>query len=159
MQEKEYIQMLIRSLEKKIAVLKNIQELNGLQTELLQQEDVEMNKWQELIDKKAVQIDEINFLDEGFQNLYERVKEELGRNKEAYRDEILVLQKLITEITELGVNIQVQEERNRQLAQKQFAGYKKKVHQFKENKKVMNLYKNQMRKTSVVEAQFLDKKN
>ena len=53
MQEKEYIQMLIRSLEKKIAVLKKIQELNAEQTQLLSQEEVDKDVWQELIDKKA----------------------------------------------------------------------------------------------------------
>lgn len=159
MQEKDYIQMLIQSLEKKIEALEKIQTYNIEQNDILQQSEVDFDAWEATVDKKGEEIDKIAFYDEGFENVYQRVKEMLETKREAFKEEIKTLQKLITKITELTVNVQVQEERNKQLAQTCFTRYKKQSRQFKENKKVLNVYRNQMRQTNVVDAQFLDKKN
>ena len=159
MQEKEYVQVLLHSLEKKIEVLKKIVAYNEEQNELLQKENVDIDEWQAIVDKKATQIDEINFLDEGFENVYERVKQALELHRKDYEPQIKELQRLITVVTELSVNIQAQENRNKQLAQMVFSEYKKKSRRFQENKKALNVYRNQMRKTSVIDAQFLDKEN
>lgn len=159
MQEREYIQMLIQSLEKKIQALEKIHSYNVEQTQILQTSDVDFEAWEAIVEKKSEEIDQINFYDQGFENVYERVKGALETNREEYKGEIKELQRLITRITELSVDVQVQEERNKQLAQTCFARYKKQSRQFKENKKALNVYRSQMRKTNVVDAQFLDKKN
>lgn len=159
MQEKDYIQMLTQSLEKKIETLEKIHAYNIEQNELLQQKEVDFDAWEVIVEKKSVEIDQITFYDQGFETVYERVKDALATNKEEYKEQIKELQRLITRITELTVNIQAQEERNKQLAQTCFARYKKQSRQFKENKKALNVYRNQMRKTNVVDAQFLDKRN
>ncbi len=159
MQEREYIQMLIQSLEKKIQALEKIHTYNIEQTQVLQQDEVDFDAWEAIVEKKSEEIDQINFYDQGFENVYERVKSALETNREEYKEQIKELQKLITRITELSVNVQAQEERNKQLAQTCFTRYKKQSRQFKENKKALNVYRNQMRKTNVVDAQFLDKRN
>lgn len=159
MQEQDYIQMLIQSLEKKVQALEKIQTYNLEQNEILRADEVDMDRWQAVVEKKSEEIDNINFYDQGFENVYARVRDELQDHRDAYKEQIKQLQQLIKRITDLSVDVQAQEERNKQLAQQFFAHHKKQSRQFKENKKVLSAYKNQMRKTGYVDAQFLDKKN
>ena len=58
-------------------------------------------------------IDGLDRLDEGFQALFNRVRDEINNNKAMYTQEIAVMKKLITEVTELGAKIEVQEARNK----------------------------------------------
>ena len=58
-------------------------------------------------------IDELDLLDEGFQSLYDRIKEELAGNKTKYSSEIAAMKQLIKEVTELGAKIEVQEAHNK----------------------------------------------
>ena len=60
-------------------------------------------------------------LDEGFEMLYERIREQLLGNKDAYKSQIKSLQQLISQVTEKSVSIQAQEARNKKLIETYFA--------------------------------------
>lgn len=160
MQEKEYMQLLIQSLEKKIKVLQEIADNNIKQKELLQKdEELEMEVWEIIVKDKARQIEELEFLDKGFETIYSRVEQELKTNRAAYTKEIQNLQKLIARVTDLSVSIQAQEKRNKELAQVQFSRMRRKVRQVKQSNKAAEVYRNNMKRLNAVEAQFLDRKN
>ena len=103
-------------------------------------------------------IDDLNKLDEGFENLYEHIRLQLLDGKEKYATQIAALQKLITKVTEMGASVQAQEARNKELADNYFLNRKKELKQGRQNSKAaLNYYRN-MNRSQVVQPQFMDKK-
>lgn len=80
-------------------------------------------------------IDELSAIDEGFELVYERVREELQANRSAYTAEIAQMQKYITEIMEKSTQVQTEERRNRELVIQKFAAVKKQIREVKSGKK------------------------
>lgn len=154
----DYIQVLIDSLKKKIAVLDKISQINGEQKQLAATDRLELEEFQKTLDKKQECIDELNKLDEGFELVYKRVKTELTEDAAAHKEEITLLKALIGEITEKSVAVQAEEERNRQTIAAHFSSFKKEIRQFKASRSATaNYYKN-MNKLQNVEPVFMDKK-
>ena len=156
--EQNYLQLLIQSLEKKITVLDHIVQLNDQQKNLLLQEEVDLDEWNGIIEEKAKSIDQINFLDEGFEEVYNRVKDMLSSRREEFQSEIRILQGLIGKITDRSVQVQTGEQRNKELAQLQFGRIKKKMRTVRQTSQAVQSYSNSMKKLNFVDAQFLDKK-
>lgn len=108
-----YTHILIESLKKKQEALKEILKYTKEQEKILSQEHFEEEAFEHFIDKKQKCIEIINKLDEGFELTFERVKTELSEHKEMFKNEIITLQGLIREVTELSTQIQVLESRNK----------------------------------------------
>ena len=157
--EKEYLQILVESLEKKIQILKEISEINGHQKELLSEPEMNWDSFEDAVRRKEDLIAQIAFVDEGFQQMYQRLQNILQTKKEAYTTEITLLQEKIRTITELTVLVQAEEQTNKQLALSCFGKEKKKVRQIKNKNSVASKYYKSMVKLNVVEPQFMDKKN
>lgn len=153
-----YITILIQSLEKKVLVLDKIIESNKEQREILSQEEMDTDRFEANLDEKGRLIDELNLLDDGFQEIYNRVKDELGDNRELYKEEIKRMQKLISDITEKSVTIQAEEERNRAAAAKQFDNMRDNILVAKRSRQAANVYYSNMSRVNTVDAQFMDKR-
>lgn len=153
-----YITILIESLEKKIIVLDKIIESNKEQKEILSAEEMDTDRFEANLNRKGELIDELNLLDDGFQGIYERIKEVLSSNREAYKDEIKQMQKLISDITEKSVTIRAEEERNRVLAGKQFDNMRGNIGNVKRSRQAANSYYSNMSRVNMVDAQFMDKR-
>ena len=95
MQENSYIQVLIQSLHQKVEALDSIIEKNKEQYEILSAEEADMDAFEKNIEEKSQYIDKIVFLDDGFEEIYTRVKEELDGNRAAYTEEIQKMKDLI----------------------------------------------------------------
>lgn len=108
-----YTHILIESLKKKKEALEEILKYTKEQETILAKDNFEEEWFEQLIDKKQQYIEVINKLDEGFELTFERVKEELGEHKDMFKNEILTLQSLIREVTELSAGIQTLEKRNK----------------------------------------------
>lgn len=153
-----YITILIQSLEKKVLVLDKIIESNKEQREILSQEELDTDRFEANLDEKGRLIDELNLLDDGFQEIYNRVKDELGDNRELYKEEIKRMQKLISDITERSVTIRAEEERNRAVAAKQFDNMRDNIQAAKRSRQAANVYYSNMSRVNTVDAQFMDKR-
>lgn len=153
-----YIIILIQSLEKKIKVLDKIIESNQEQKEILSQEEMDTDRFEANLNEKGNLVDELNLLDDGFQDIYDRIKDELGTNREAYKEEIKQMQKLISEITEKSVTIRAEEERNRALAIKQFDSMRGNITTAKRSRQAANTYYSNMSRVNTIDAQFMDKR-
>lgn len=158
MQENSYIQVLIQSLHQKVKALDSIIEKNKEQYEILSAEDADMEAFEKNVTEKSEYIDKIVFLDDGFEEIYSRVKEELDVNRAAHTEEIGQMKELISKITERSMKIQAQEQRNKELAAMQFSKAKKKIRQVKAGNKAATQYYQNMQKLNFVEPQFMDKK-
>lgn len=157
-QEEQYVNMMLDSLKKKDEVLEEIIRINKVQTELASKEELDMDVFAETVEEKQKYIDIINELDDGFQMLYDKVKEELNLRKARYTAEIRKMQEYIKLLSEKSILIQAQEEKNRLSIQAHFSKMKKEVKVAKQSMKVASDYYKSMSKTTVIDSQFMDRK-
>lgn len=156
--DKNYLTILEESLKQKNSVLDRLIELSKSQTEVLLKEDAELEEFDTFISEKGELIGKLELLDDGFEELYARVAEELTKNRKQYSEIIKRMQFLIREITEKSNSIQVQEERNKELLSSFFSKKKEMVREGRVNSKAaMNYYKVQ-NNSSYVDSHFMDNK-
>ena len=157
---RQYLQIMTESLQKKKQVLDEIMRANDAQTKVLEAEMPDWEAFDGLADQKTELISRLDMLDEGFDSLYNHIKEalaeEAGRDK--YQDEIRAMQQLIKELTEMSMSIQASEARNKQMVEQKFATQRQQLKTgYLSSKAAMDYYKN-MRNTTNLQSQFLDSK-
>ena len=157
MESKNYLQMMIDSLNMKISILEEVERLNVEQTAFATTDTVSEDAFQENMDRKGTLIDNLEKLDEGFDSLFQRIKKELDQNKDQYKNEIKQMKQLITRVTELGVKVEAQEARNKVLIQNKFTQMRQDIQTAKRSTKMANTYYQNMNKLNY-EPQFVDKK-
>lgn len=156
--ESTYIDIMIQSLQKKEKVLKEIKHQNILQKELLEADKADADAFDKTVEDKAALIEQILQLDSGFDKLFQRVKEQLEENKEAYAPKIKTMQQLIRSVTDLNMEIQAQEARNKDLMTRKFVNIKERAKAVRTNTKAANQYYQNMMQLNVVDPQFMDNK-
>lgn len=157
MENKSYVDMMIDSLKKKIVLLEKISEFNGMQKQTLSVEDFDADDFDSLVEEKNKLILEINKLDDGFETMYDRVRDELQQNKAAYADEIQVMQECIGRIVGLTSSIEAEEKRIRSEVEKQFSRLRQSIKETRKNSAVVSQYYKSMSKIDS-EPQFMDRK-
>lgn len=154
----EYVKIMVQSLDKKERVLDDIIEIDLRQREELENPSLDPDDFDRTFEEKAALIDKLEELDDGFQEVYEHIREEFQENRESYRDEIVAMQGYIRRITEKSADIQAQEARNKSLMEQKFAAVRHQVREVRQSQKVVNEYYRNMMKSNFVEPQFTDKK-
>ena len=158
MEKSKYIPIMIQSVKKKEQTLDAILKINNRQREELENPALDPDDFEKTFEEKAALIDSLETLDNGFQELFERVREELNASREAYRDEINEMQACIRRLTEKSADIQTQEARNKALMEQKFSAVRKQVKEVRKSQKVVNQYYKNMMKSNFIEPQFTDKK-
>jgi len=154
------LDMMEESLRKKLEIMKAIQNENTRQKDILSEPDnVDFEEFDKTLDKKGEYIDQLLALDEGFQSLFDRIKEEIGNNKERYADQIRRMQSLIHEITDASASIEAEEHRNKRLAEKYFSLERAKMNQSKQTSAAAFNYYQVMNNFKNIPPQFMDQKN
>ena len=154
----DYIQIMIESLEKKLAVLDRVAELNTRQLEASSVQPFDTEKYDEIMEEKGRLIDEINTLDEGFTSTYDLVKDEVNANPAPYRDMVLKLQELVRKAVDKGVEVEVQEKRNKNSLEASIAMSRKALRQKRVSQNVALQYYKSSQKINNVDPQLMDKK-
>ena len=153
-----YLSVLEDSLKKKLQILDELTDYTMQQQELLKVEELDYEAFDRLVDQKDPLIQKIMELDQGFETVYDRIKEQLLGNKEQYAAQIRTLQSLIGELTDKSVKLQTMEQRNKSAVEQQFRKSREKIRQGRQNKQAaLNYYKN-MNNSNYVPPQFLDDK-
>lgn len=152
-----YITILDSSLDKKLAILDRMIELNAQQKELLNMEKLDEEAFHGLTEQKAELIDKLDSLDDGFQMVYDKVKAELDNNRVQYGDEIKSLKDKIAMIMEKSSHILAEEQRNKERAKQQFAARRREITSVRKNSQYAANYYKTMNKLSG-EPVFMDKK-
>lgn len=158
MSDRDYVTILAESLKKKNAVLDEIRKANQEQKQILADENLTPEAFEKTLDQKAALIDELNQLDEGFEQIYEKVRLEIQNHMEEYAEQIHMMQEEIAEITDKTVAIQAEELRNKQLIENKFVSIKKQIREVKSSQKAVNTYYRNMMNRNVMESQFVDRK-
>lgn len=154
----EYIHIMIESLEKKQNVLGQIIELNRQQKLLLEDPELSPEDFEKNMESKSDLVEQLNLLDSGFEELYERVRDELNGRKEEYASEIKKMQSLIKDITAQTNTIQTQEARNREQVTKKFADVRERVKGVRNSQKVVKQYYQTMMNKRNTDALVVDNK-
>lgn len=157
MSTENYLQIMKESLKKKQDILKKLAALNDEQSNIVNASEFDGEAFQKNVDDKDVLVSELLKMDEGFTALFNRVKEQLLQNKEQYADDINTMKQLIKEVTELGVKVETQEARNKELIGGRFRTMRKEVQNAKRSTQMANEYYKNMNKLST-EPQFMDRK-
>ncbi len=154
-----YITILTESLEEKSRVLDRIEEADKKETEILAGEIPDLKAFDQNMEEKRKLIETLDRLDDGFEETFALVREELDKNREAHREEILRLQALIREITEKTVRIGAMESRNRDTVNVKFKKRRKEIGGKRTALKAANMYSDNMRRINKIDSFFVDKKS
>lgn len=152
------VQILVQSLEKKNSILDQIIDQIELQETLLKQEELDMDKFDNMLEQQGKLVEELDKLDRGFESVYDRVRETLISNKESYRVQIGQMQQMIQEITAKIAKINAGNMRNKLLAENQFKERRKSIGKSLSKTKVAKNYYNSMNNLHCVAPQFYDSK-
>jgi len=152
------IQVLVESLEKKSRLLDEIIRENDAQEDILKQEELDMDALDASTDRISSLAEALDKLDDGFEAVYDRTREELIANKAAYRSEIAQMQKLIGEITDKVVRINAARMRNKMRAEQQFQKSRNQIGRAASKMKASKNYYNSMNNLHYVAPQFYDSK-
>ncbi len=153
---KQYLDVLIEGLKKKNKILAEIVVWNSKQAEAIKAEN--LDAFDEIIGKKETLIEELNRIDNGFQSVFDRIKDDVMAEKDRYREELTVLQNEIRRMTDLGVEIEAGEQRNKAAIEQYFSFTHKNVNQSRKNARAASDYYKNMSRVNYVDPQLMDKK-
>ena len=146
------------SLDKKKKVLLEIKAVNQRQAELIAKENLDMEVFDQTMNEKDPLIEKINELNDGFETTYQRVREELMTNREQYKPWIDSFKIKISEVMDLSVSIQAEEERNRQGVTRHLQKERLKLKQSKQSMKAAMDYYRSTSRLNTVDPQLMDQK-
>ncbi len=153
-----YIDILEDSLKQKTGILQQILDYCDAQESLLMVDSLSMTEFDRIVDQKDILIKKLVQIDEGFEAVYERVKNQLSDSRETYKSQLKSIQMLIADITEKSVSIQAKEQRNKAMLEQYFAKERKSMRQgMKTSKAAFDYYKS-MSNASVMASSYLDQK-
>ena len=154
-----YLMIMVESLSKKTEILEKLFDYTKQQEILLLEEELPMDEFNVLLEKKGELIDVLNTMDEGFEQVYERMEEEIKGHKEQHAHEILLMQQRIKNITDLSIKLQELEQKNKEKIEVHFSKMRTEIITFRQSKDNVTQYYRVMSNTQVVDSAFLDKKN
>ena len=138
--------------------IENITSQNLMLEQADQSGRIDPDDFDACVEEKAKQIEQLELLDAGFQEVYDKIKADLQTNQQEYREEIAEMQEYIRRLTDKSATIQAQEARNKDLMTQKFASVRKQVKEVRKSQKVVNQYYKSMMKSGYVEPQFTDNK-
>ena len=158
MQEREYLELLIQSLKKKLLLLNQIIVLNQQQKEMLMDENLDPDTLDVNVREKDELISQVTQLDDGFDEVYAHIADLMKKNHSDYEEELDRMRELIRQIMAKDASIRADEQRNYELAQKKFARVKKQIREVKTSQKIVNRYYQNMMQQRQADIQYMDNK-
>lgn len=158
-QNQTYILILRDSLVNKKRILNNLIELTEHQIDIVKTGKPEIEEFDNIMDAKDRQIEMLNMLDDGFQNVYNNVKTELLLEPARFKELLKEIQQLISESIELGTRLESLELSNKEYIESFISKKKLEIKEFKaSNNTAANYYKNMMNQHTTEKSYFMDKK-
>lgn len=154
-----YLNIIVDTLKKKEILLNNLKIITLKQAEILDAEEFAADEFENTIDKKQISIDALLKLDEGFMDIYERVKADLLATPADYATEITQVKALIKKQTDLSVELQALEEKNKVKLSMQLTKGRQKGRDFRTSSRTAAAYyKNMSNRHQDGDSYFLDSK-
>lgn len=154
-----YIRLMSDTLVKKIKILSVLIDLTERQGGLIGADSFDEEEFLQLIAMKDEQLTELRVLDDGFDKLFQSVKEELLKNKDLYSSEIITMKEHITEITDLSVKLQACEKRNKSGLEVVFTRKRRDIKNARMSSQSAANYYKAMTNQNEIHSAFYDRKN
>lgn len=159
-QNQTYVQILRDSLANKKRILNELIELTKKQSDIVKGGNPDVSEFDEVIKTKGRQIDMLNMIDDGFQNVYENVRTEILARPEQYKELLHEIQILISEDVELGAKLEALELNNKSYIEAFIRKKKIEIKEYKNSKNTTANYNKNMANQHVSgKSYFIDKKN
>lgn len=158
MDNQTYIDVLKDSLEKKVIVLDKLLEKTLSQEKIISTSPFDNEEYDQAYQDKEVLINQLSELDEGFEQIYDHVKDILRTNKLEHKDDIIQLQNLIRQITDKSTELQAIEIKNKKKLDVIFTNRKKEIKDYKINSQTASSYYKNMADQHQGQSYFYDKK-
>ncbi|MBR4781136.1 MAG: hypothetical protein IK014_07255 [Lachnospiraceae bacterium] len=154
-----YLDIIVDTLKKKELLLNNLKEITLKQAEILDAEEFAADEFDNTIEKKQRSIDALLKLDEGFMDTYERVKDALLEYPADYATEISQAKVLIKKQTDMSIELQALEEKNKVKLSVQLTKGRQKGRDFRTSSRTAAAYyKNMSNRHQDGDSYFLDSK-
>lgn len=154
-----YIDLLKASIKKKIEILNTILTITEQQEKLISINQLDDDSFDQTLIQKEKQINDLSQVDDGFNQIYLRVKDKLAEHKHEYKEDIEELQQLVKDMTDLGVMIEAMEKRNKIKIELYFTNKRKDLKTKRLNNQTVTKYYKSMTKLNDNRSFFYDKKN
>lgn len=154
-----YFILLKDTLKKKIGVLQELLQYTLLQEQIIDKGDIEKEEFLGTISEKDKQLNVLIQLDDGFDQVYQRIKESLLKYPKYFEADVKELKDLITIITDLNMKLQALEKRNKTKMDNVLIKKRLEIKNFKANNQMVSNYYKNMANQHQGQAYFLDKKN
>lgn len=152
-----YISVLHGSLRKKLELIKKLLDLTKKQNKILNEETIDIDSFDRLVSEKEVKINEVLEIDRGFQTVFNKISNIIKESPQQYRQQILEMQNFIRVITDIGVEIENLEQKNKEKFNKFLASKRSDIKDFKvSNKTAVSYYKNMSNQHREWQSYFVD---
>ncbi len=158
MDNNTYVHILTDTLSKKSFLLDELIQITEMQERYITLTPPDMDNFETSLEDKEMLIEKINELDDGFEKIYEHVKNEIISNRINHKEAIIELQNLIKQVTEKSAKLQTLEIRNKKSLEIFFANKKKEIKDLKKSSETATSYYKNMMNQQLDESYFLDKK-
>ena len=111
----QYLDAMIQSMNEKSNCLKQLLEMTAQQEQAISGDNMDWDSFERLIDEKETLIDRLGELDDGFQAVFDKIRDELEGKKAQYKDRIAKLQEQIRQVTDQSNALITAEQRNKRL--------------------------------------------
>ena len=155
---RQYLDALIRSRDEKKEVLEALIKSTEQQKNAMEAETPDWPAFDKMLDEKGELIEKLNKLDDGFNAVFDRIKQELLDNKEMYKPEIEKLKEQIREVTDMSTSLQAAEEKNRDLVTRRINESRRQIKQNRTTAKAAGRYYNAMNKLNFIDPMLMDSK-
>lgn len=152
----KYLQSLIDGLNQKITILDKLTEYTEEQQRIVGEVSIDWDAFDTTIDKKDELIQKLTVIDEGFQSVYDRVKDDVVANKDKYKEYILILKQQVQLVTEKSTSLMALEQRTKAKVSSGFGTQRQQIRSNKESSKVASSYYNTMNRMNYIDPQLMD---
>ena len=154
-----YVSALQDSLKNKYEVLQKIYAATKKQQEAVSKEELDLDGFEAVVEEKETLIQRLLELDDGFNSIYAKISDELQRQKQQFKPQILEMQNMLRTITDLGVKIQALEQKNKSRFDGLAAKKRREIREFQTNNRTANTYNQHMaNQHQQWQSYFMDKK-
>lgn len=152
------INILIESLEKKKEILNEILTNSEKQLEIINSEQPDLEEFDRSVDQKTELVQKMDQNDQGFDRVFNRIKNALIDDQAKYSAEIRTMQGLIREILDLGSEIHNTETRTQASLGQYLKDNKSRLGKGRRDSKAVFDYYKQASQTKYVTPMFMDQK-
>ncbi len=153
-----YVDILVTSLRKKVVLLEKVEKVITEQEKELKLPNPDIDHLDEIQKQIEELVIELEQAEDGFENIYNRVKDAMDADRYKYKSKIQEMQGYIRTITDKTVKIKAQEVRNQRYMEFFLENKKREIKQFRSGNRSVAKYNQHTANSAMGQSYFLNSK-